>query len=56
MCLDGHAGSNGQKLDCILPREVCDGLQAALEAKEGLSIRPGGRILGSSLFSRDSGR
>jgi preprotein translocase subunit SecA len=24
-----------------------DGLQAALEAKEGLSIRPGGRILGS---------
>src|SRR6185503_20420273 len=24
-----------------------DGLQAALEAKEGLQIRPGGRILGS---------
>lgn len=27
-----------------------DGLQAALEAKEGLQIRPGGRILGSITF------
>lgn len=30
-----------------LDRRWPDGLQAALEAKEGLSIRPGGRILGS---------
>jgi preprotein translocase subunit SecA len=40
----------------VADRRLPDGLQAALEAKEGLAIQPGGRVLASITLQHVLGR